>query len=254
MIMAADIPLAAPAQAGILDGFWNSQPDPSIMEPPDVSWKDLFPAQRNRAYKLDRPLTSEELNSTYNNFYEFGSSKTIAEAAKELQPDPWQVKISGLVEEEKTVDFDQLIRAMSLEERLYRHRCVEAWSMAIPWTGFPLKALVDYARPLGTARYMVMETFFDPKIAPGQRQSWYPWPYREGVTMEEAVNPLAFIATGTYGHQILKQHGAPLRLVLPWKYGFKSIKSITNLIFTEKTTCEFLATVTIWRIWILGQC
>jgi sulfoxide reductase catalytic subunit YedY len=123
---------------------------------------------------------------------------------------------------------------MGLEERTYRHRCVEAWSMAIAWTGFPFARLVDLARPLGSAKYVRMETFKDPKIAPGQRMPWFPWPYVEGLTLAEANNELAFIATGAYGHPLPKQQGAPLRLALPWKYGFKSIKSIVRFEFVEK--------------------
>jgi sulfoxide reductase catalytic subunit YedY len=139
-----------------------------------------------------------------------------------------------MVEKPIEIGIDDLIRKMTLEERLYRHRCVEAWSMAIAWTGFPLKKLVDFAKPLGSAKYVKMETFLDPKMAPGQNVSWYPWPYVEGVTMAEANNELAFLVTGAYGHPLAKQHGAPLRLALPWKYGFKSIKSIVRISFVEE--------------------
>jgi sulfoxide reductase catalytic subunit YedY len=128
---------------------------------------------------------------------------------------------------------------MPLEERLYRHRCVEAWSMAIPWTGFPLKALVDMAKPLGSAKYLVMQTFMDPKMAPGQRTPLYPWPYVEGLRLDEATNDLAFLATGAYGKPMPKQHGAPLRLATPWKFGFKSIKSITKFTFTDQQPVSF---------------
>ena len=118
--------------------------------------------------------------------------------------------------------------------RVYRHRCVEAWSMVVPWSGFPMKALLDLARPLGAATYVAMETFGNPSVAPGQKQPWYPWPYVEGLTIEEAANELAFVATGLYGKPIRKQNGAPLRLAVPWKYGFKSIKSIVRFTFTDK--------------------
>ena len=141
---------------------------------------DLYPAMRNEAYKIERPITDEEVNSTYNNFYEFGSHKQISGAAQKLQTRPWMVKIDGLVEEEMELDIDDLIRSVSLEERLYRHRCVEAWSMTIPWTGFAFADLVKKAKPLNDAKYIRMETFFDPKVASGQRQSWYPWPYVKG--------------------------------------------------------------------------
>ena len=200
---------------------------------------DLYPAKRNAAFTLDRDLTAEEVSSTYNNFYEFGSHKRIAEAAQALKIRPWTVTFSGMVKEEKTVDIDTLIRALPLEERLYRHRCVEAWSMAVPWTGFPFRALLDYAEPSGSAKYVVMKTFHDAKMASGQRQFWYPWPYLEGLTMAEAANDLAFLATGVYGKPLPKQFGAPLRLAVPWKYGFKSIKSIVSFEFTDQRPVSF---------------
>ena len=168
------------------------------------------------------------MNLNYNNFYEFSTSKHINADALKIRP--WTVKIDGLVEQEQTVDVDALIKAIGLEERLYRHRCVEAWSMAIPWTGFPLRALVEKARPLSSAKYVRFETFLDKKIAPGQR-SFMPWPYVEGLTMAEATNDLAFIATGAYGKPIAKVQGAPIRLATPWKYGFKSAKSIVRISF-----------------------
>ena len=195
---------------------------------------DLYPAKRNETYKLDRPITEEKINANYNNFYEFGSTKNVTDAAQALRIRPWTVKIDGLVEKPIEIGIDDLIRKMTLEERTYRMRCVEAWSMAIAWTGFPVAKLVDFARPLGSAKYLRMETFMDPKMAPGQRQRWYPWPYIEGLSMAEATNDLAFLATGAYGHPMVKQHGAPLRLAVPWKYGFKSIKSIVRFSFTEE--------------------
>jgi sulfoxide reductase catalytic subunit YedY len=200
---------------------------------------ELYPAPRNELYTVDRELTSEELATTYNNFYEFGSHKSISMAAQELQLRPWAVTIDGMVEEAVTLDAEDLIRRMPIEERLYRLRCVEAWAMTVPWTGFPLKALVDFARPLTSAQYLVMTTFEDSEIAPGQRQFWYPWPYVEGLTMAEATNDLAFIATGIYGKPMPKQNGAPLRLAVPWKYGFKSVKSIVRFTFTDQRPVSF---------------
>jgi methionine sulfoxide reductase catalytic subunit len=198
-----------------------------------------YPARRNEAYKLDRAVTDEKIVTTYNNFYEFGSQKNIWKAAQRLKPRPWTVTIDGMVEKEFTIDADVLIKRMQLEERLYRLRCVEAWSIAVPWSGFPLRALVDMARPLSGAKYLVMRTFHDKKVAPGQRQFWYPWPFVEGLTLAEARNELAFIVTGAYGKQMAKQNGAPLRLAVPWKYGFKSIKSITHFSFTDKRPKTF---------------
>ena len=199
----------------------------------------LYPAKRNEAFKLDRELTPEKINSQYNNFYEFGSTKTIARAAEALKIRPWTVKIDGLVEKPAEFGIDDLLAAMPLEERLYRHRCVEAWSMSIPWTGFPLKALVEKAKPQAGAKYVKMETFLDPKMAPGQKQTWYPWPYVEGLTMDEAMNDLAFVVTGAYGKPLAKSFGAPIRLAVPWKYGFKSIKSITRISFVAERPKTF---------------
>jgi len=199
----------------------------------------LYPVKRNDRYKLDRAVTEEKYAVTYNNFYEFGSHKRIADAAQALKIRPWQVVIDGLVEKKMTIDIDTLLRKMPLEERLYRHRCVEAWSMAVPWSGFPFKALVDFARPLGAAKYVSMETLADKATMPGLKQVWYPWPYLEGLSIQEATNELAFLATGLYGKPIPKQNGAPLRLAVPRKYGFKSIKSIVRFSFTEKRPVSF---------------
>ncbi|HEX7967578.1 MAG TPA: protein-methionine-sulfoxide reductase catalytic subunit MsrP, partial [Stellaceae bacterium] len=206
--------------------------------PADPSAK-LYPVKRNEAYKLDRPITDEKINGNYNNFYEFNSSKQVARQAQALKIRPWTIKIDGMVEKPFEIGVDDLVRKFSVEERLYRHRCVEAWSMAVPWSGFPLKALVDLAQPLGSAKYLRMETFRDPKVASGQKQFWYPWPYVEGVTMAEATNELAFLVTGMYGKPVPRQDGAPLRLALPWKYGFKSIKSIVKFTFTDKRPISF---------------
>ncbi len=215
-------PYAAQAQRV---GDLANLPDPSA---------DLYPAKRNEKYTIERPITAEKINTNYNNFYEFNSSKNVAAQAQKLPIRPWTVKIDGMVEKPIEIGIDELIRKMTLEERTYRHRCVEAWSMAIAWSGFPFAKLVEFAKPLGSAKFVRMETFMDPKVAPGQRQTWYPWPYVEGLTMAEATNELAFLATGAYGKPISKQQGAPLRLAVPWKYGFKSIKSIVRFSFTDK--------------------
>jgi len=193
----------------------------------------LYPVKRNPHYRVDRPETAEKYATEYNNFYEFGSSKSISENAQKLVIRPWTVKIDGEVEKPFDIAIDDLLRKMPLEERVYRFRCVEAWAMTVPWSGFPLKALVDLARPLSSAKYLRMETFNDSSMAPGQKQVWYPWPYIEGLSLAEANHELAFIATGLYGKPIPKQNGAPLRLVAPWKYGFKNIKSIVRISFTK---------------------
>ena len=206
--------------------------------PPDPT-ADLYPAERNLRYRVERPITEERLAATYNNFYEFGSHKSIHRAAQRLETRPWTVTIDGMVEKEQVIDIDTLIRAMPLEERIYRFRCVERWSMVVPWSGFPMQALVDYAKPLSGAKYVRMETFHNPEVATGQRQVWYPWPYVEGVSMAEALNELTFMVTGVYGKPLAKQFGAPLRLALPWKYGFKSIKSLVKFTFTDKRPVSF---------------
>ena len=194
----------------------------------------LYPVQRNLRYRLDRDLTEEKHATQFNNFYEFGSQKGIWEAAQKLPIRPWTVKIEGMVEKPMTVAIDDLLKQMPLEERLYRHRCVEAWSMAVPWSGFPMKAFVEFAKPLASAKYVMMATLADKKTMPGLRQFWYPWPYMEGLTIAEATNELAFLVTGMYGKPVPRQNGAPLRLAVPWKYGFKSTKSIVTFTFTDK--------------------
>lgn len=216
---------AALAAAAALPSRARAETDPTA---------DLYPAKRNDKYKLDGTITPEKRASNYNNFYEYGTDKYIAGRAQQLKVRPWTVKIDGMVEKETTVDIDSLIRAMTLEERLYRMRCVEAWSMAVPWTGFPMAKLVAYAKPLSSAKYVHMTTFLDSSMAPAQKLPLFPWPYVEGLTMAEASNELTFMVTGIYGKPDVKQHGAPIRLITPWKYGFKSIKSIVRFSFTDK--------------------
>jgi sulfoxide reductase catalytic subunit YedY len=198
----------------------------------------LYPAPRNSKYAIERRVTPEAISTNYNNFYEFGTQKDVARAAEALEPRPWEVRIDGMVEKEMIFDADDLVRRMPLEERLYRHRCVEAWSMTVPWTGFPLASLVELAQPRSGAKYLRMETFLDPDMASGQR-SFYPWPYVEGLTMAEATNELAFVVTGAYGKPVAKAMGAPIRVHLPWKYGFKSIKSIVRFSFVEEQPLNF---------------
>ncbi|MFC7053695.1 protein-methionine-sulfoxide reductase catalytic subunit MsrP [Hansschlegelia quercus] len=202
-------------------------------QPPDPS-AGLYPVKRNPAFTLDRPVTPEPINLGYNNFYEFGTSKDIAEAAQALPIRPWTIKIGGMVERPREIAIDDLLKQLPPEERLYRHRCVEAWSMALPWSGIPMKDFVAFARPLGSAKYVVLKTFMNPDVADGQASPLYDWPYTEGLTMAEATNELAFLATGAYGKPLARQMGAPIRLAVPWKYGFKSVKSIVSVEFTDK--------------------
>jgi methionine sulfoxide reductase catalytic subunit len=207
---------------------------------PPPGGPDLYPAKRNEAFRIDRPLTNEAVAARYNNFYEFTDQKDVWRFVHDFETRPWQVKVSGLCEAPRTFDIDDLARLFPLEERVYRHRCVEAWSMVVPWTGFPLHRLLQAVRPLSAARHVRMLTFLRPSQAPGQkRQSWYAWPYYEGLRIEEAMNDLAFLVTGIYGHALPVQHGAPIRLALPWKYGFKSIKSIVSIELVEKRPATF---------------
>ena len=204
----------------------------------------LYPARTNPAYAdAGRKITPEAINITYNNFYEFGTSKRISKAAEALVIRPWEIAFEGEIEAPFKIQFDDLIKKMQLEERVYRHRCVEAWSMVVPWSGFTLRQLVELARPTAKAKYVKFETFNDPEIAPGQKPSLfggsYPWPYTEAVTMEEANNDLAFMVTGAYGKPVAKSMGAPIRLHLPWKYGFKSAKSINRISFTSERPKSF---------------
>lgn len=215
--------------------LWPRQPRAEQSDPT----ADLYPAPRNTKYTVERAITPEEINTRYNNFYEFGSHKQIYAAAEKLKVRPWEIKIDGDVEKPFTIEVDELVRRMGLEERVYRHRCVEAWSMVVAWTGFPLAKLVAFANPLAKAKYVRMETFLDKDVAHGQRAIWYPWPYVEGVTMAEANNDLAFMVTGAYGKPLPKSMGAPIRLHLPWKYGFKSIKSIVRITFTDQRPKSF---------------
>ena len=195
---------------------------------------------KNQEFLNKRPLTKEKYATTYNNFYEFGSSKNIWRAAQKLKTNPWVISVNGMVEKPLEIDVLDLIDLMGqIEERVYRHRCVEAWAMTLPWSGFEFSKLIDYVKPLNNAKYVKFETFLDLKVARGQKQKWYPWPYTEGITIEEASNVLTFMATGIYGKKLPKQNGAPLRLVLPWKYGFKSIKSIKKITFTDKIPLSF---------------
>jgi len=200
--------------------------------------------ENNRTDLRDK-ITSEVLTSSYNNFYEFGTNKSdISFLAKKLPVENWKIKVEGLVHEPRILDVDKIIQAMPLEQRVYRLRCVETWSAIIPWSGFPLRELIKMSSPLSTARYVKFKTFVDPNIAPGQKNRfWEPWPYVEGLSMSEAMHNLAFVAVGMYGHHLNPQNGAPIRLVVPWKYGFKSIKSIDVIEFVKDRPRTFWQTV-----------
>lgn len=228
---------AGPILAGAAPLLMAGQAMAAKGEDPTVG---LYPVERNPKYLLDRDITAERDAITYNNFYEFGSHKQISRSAQRLNIRPWEISIDGMVEKEFKIGIDDLLKKVTLEERLYRHRCVEAWAMAVPWSGFPMRQLVELAKPLSGAKYVTMRTIAENKSEmPGLRQFWYPWPYTEGLTIEEVTHELAFLVTGIYGKPVPKQNGAPLRLAVPWKYGFKSIKSIISFTFTDRRPRTF---------------
>jgi len=201
----------------------------------------VYPSPRNARFTLDRPLTDEQAALSYTNFYEFKNDKElVASRAAELTLRPWTVEVTGLVEKPFLIDVDTLLRKLPSEERLYRHRCVEAWAMAVPWTGTPMKAFVDRCRPRSAARFVRFVSFLRPEEAIGQREDrWYPWPYYEGLSLAEATNDLTLLATGIYGKPLPPQHGAPIRVVTPWKYGYKSIKSVVRVEFVKEQPPTF---------------
>jgi sulfoxide reductase catalytic subunit YedY len=243
---AAALSIAVPARASWLFGGIDEEAVKATIEAAKSDPSAAhYPAKLNEAFKdAGRAPTDEIMNSAYNNFYEFGSSKSIYDKAQALNLRPWTIVIDGLVETPMTIGIDDLLKKVTLEERIIRHRCVEAWAMVVPWTGFPLKALLDIAKPLGSAKYVRFETFLDKAVSQEQARGFgYPWPYVEGVTIAEAANDLAFLVTGAYGKPLAKQFGAPIRLHLPWKYGFKSIKSIVKVSFVEQRPVSFWETI-----------
>jgi sulfoxide reductase catalytic subunit YedY len=198
----------------------------------------LSPAQMANGdanpYRTEEEPTAYEDATQYNNFYEFGTDKRDPQRnAGSLRTRPWSVAITGEVGKPGTIDLDDLLRPHTAEERIYRLRCVEAWSMVIPWLGVPLGKIIKRFEPTSNARYVAFKTLLDPEQMPGQRSRVLPWPYVEGLTIDEAMHPLTILATGMYGQELPNQNGAPLRLVVPWKYGFKSIKSIVEIQLTR---------------------
>jgi sulfoxide reductase catalytic subunit YedY len=200
---------------------------------PPAKLPDVIPAPAG--YRTDEPATRYEDATSYNNFYEMGTDKSDPAAnAHWLRPRPWSVAIDGEVARPGVVDLDALLKPHPLEERIYRLRCVEAWSMVIPWVGIPLGDVLRRFEPTSRAKYVAFETLVDREQLPGQRRSVLDWPYREGLRLDEAMHPLAILAVGMYGRVLPNQNGAPLRLVVPWKYGFKSIKSIVRIALVER--------------------
>lgn len=219
--------------AGIGAGIGLSAVGAPLMASTDVA--ALAPLKARRTIATSEELTPLEAVSSYNNFYEFGLDKgDPARTAHTLKPSPWTIRVGGLVQKPVTLDVDTWISKLSLEERVYRLRCVEGWSMVIPWVGFPLAGLLKSVEPLSNAKYVRFTTLADRAQMPGTRFPALDWPYREGLRLDEAMNPLTLLAVGLYGRRLPNQNGAPLRLVVPWKYGFKSIKSIVAVDFVER--------------------
>ncbi len=233
--------MAAFGAPGPASAQWFSGGKPDLTRRPDPT-DDLYPARTSATFTqaaMGRPVTEEAVSAAYNNYYEFGTSKTIWREAQGKPTRPWVIKVEGLVEKPFEIGVDDLIRRTQLEERFYRFRCVEGWAMAVPWTGFTMAQLLDIAKPTAAAKYVRFDTFNNPQIAPGQRQTWYPWPYQEACTIAEARNDLAFVATGIYGKPLRNQFGAPIRILFPWKYGFKSGKAINRVVFSAERPKTF---------------
>lgn len=194
------------------------------------------------AYGLTDPLTPLKDIIRYNNFYEFGTDKeSPARLADSLQTRPWTITVEGEVHKPRTFDLDQLLKLAPMEERIYRLRCVEAWSMVVPWLGYPLAELIKQVEPTGDARFVEFISLHDPKQMPGQKSAVLQWPYREGLRLDEAMHPLTLLTFGLYGEMLPKQNGAPVRIVIPWKYGFKSAKSIVKIrLLKEQPTTSWM--------------
>ena len=195
---------------------------------------------------LDQPITEQVFASRYNNYYEFGSTKTVWRKAQDLPTEDWKVEVAGLVNNPTTYDLDDLRTKFPLEERVYRFRCVEAWAMVVPWIGFPMKRIIEAVDPTSEAKFVRFTSFYDDKVSTGPAwppSAYMPWPYIEGLTIEEMANELAFFAVGIYGRTLPKQHGAPIRMVMPWKYGFKGAKSVVKIEFVSEQPATFWNTL-----------
>ena len=211
--------------------------------PPLFSRTNAWASQLAKSSRLK--VSPKYLATGYNNFYEFSGNPTkISSLTQKLDTSNWTVRVKGLIEKPRVLDWDKLIRKFPTEERVYKLRCVETWTVTIPWIGFPLKTLIKELNPLSSARYVVFRTFINTNIAQGQKKRfWEPWPYTEGLRLDEALNDLSFLATGMYGKDLPPQNGAPVRLVVPWKYGFKSVKAISEIEFTRNPPATFWQTM-----------
>jgi len=223
----------AAAALSLPRGTWAQSPSGPEWASGDSDSQDAYATTMGKDLKPE--LTPWEDVTTYNNYYEFGTDKSDpADNAKNFRPKPWTVRVEGMVKKPADYQLEDFIKPYKLEERIYRHRCVEAWSMVIPWLGFPMADLINHVEPLGSAKFVEFTTLNDPKQMPGLRIPVLQWPYVEGLRLDEARNPLAFFAVGVYGKMLPNQNGAPLRHVVPWKYGFKGCKSIVKIRLTDK--------------------
>jgi sulfoxide reductase catalytic subunit YedY len=230
----------AVATMGVTAGVyrWLNRVPPTVVDTPKLAGLTTAPAttqsRADMGFVVEEPLTPLADITHYNNFYEFGAGKeAVAGRAKDFITRPWTIAVDGLVRRPRQFGLDDVLAISPPEERIYRMRCVEAWSMVIPWAGFSLSRLLDKVEPLSSARYVAFQTLLDPARMPGQRGSVLDWPYVEGLRIDEAMHPLTLLASGLYGRELPSQNGAPLRLVVPWKYGFKGIKSIVKITLTD---------------------
>jgi sulfoxide reductase catalytic subunit YedY len=214
------------------------------VRPPATTVPGIEPSAGSATDELGDPLTGFDAITNYNNYYEFSTNKeAVARLASDFSTRPWTVEVGGLVNKPGTYAIDDLLKTFPEEERVYRLRCVEGWSMVIPWLGFELGKLIEQIEPMTSAAYVGFTTLFDPERMPGQGSPFYPWPYTEGLRLDEARHGLTLLATGLYGESLLPQNGAPLRLVVPWKYGFKSIKAIVRIDLLERPPATLWSTV-----------
>ena len=214
------------------------------VEPLSIEVAEVYPASQNSVFEYGRPETAKRDAAEYCNFFEFSTGKSVWRHVDKFTTSPWSIEIDGLCAKPRKFDLDDIYESFSFEERAYRHRCVETWAMCVPWTGFPLRDLLKSVEPKPSAKFVAFETFNRPEEAANMVSGFgYSWPYTEGLTIEEAASEVAFIATGVYGEQLPRQHGAPIRLVVPWKYGFKSSKSIVKITLTDRQPATFWNTV-----------
>jgi methionine sulfoxide reductase catalytic subunit len=233
VFMKAGLVAASTVATGWLYRRLNS-PSRKAVDTPEIELANTA-APAGSGFRTDEAKTSLENITHYNNFYEFSTDKeAVADAAANFKTPGWKVDVGGLVHKPRTFDLDDLLKIAKPEERVYRMRCVEGWSMVIPWAGYSLSRLLDRVEPLGSAKFVAMETLLDPQQMPGQNTSVLSWPYVESLRMDEAMHPLTILASGLYGRALPPQDGAPLRLVVPWKYGFKGIKSIVKITLVDQ--------------------